>query len=169
MEIRLTGKRRHILSDKEEFSNIQKWGGCLSLWKDSSLDNHLSRISLCSKKIKLDRWFQLFWGKNPVLKQKLKSEPHIQNYHKETKVFRSRLLAAHFQFSGNLRFSKDKRGKPLIQVITGTPKIQLTPMIHWTIRLFDPRVLEYRVGSRKREEIEKPFLKVIYCNDLALW
>lgn len=62
MELCLTGKRWHILSDKEEFLNIQKWGGCLSLRKDSSLDNHLSRISLCREKIKLDKWFQLFLG-----------------------------------------------------------------------------------------------------------
>ena len=53
-------KKRHILSDKEEFLNIQKWGGCLSLCKDSSLDNHLSRISLCGERIKLDQWFKLF-------------------------------------------------------------------------------------------------------------
>lgn len=74
----LTGKRWHILRGKEEFLNVQRRGGCLSLWKDSSLDNHLSRISLCREKIKLDQWFQLFWGKkNPILKQKLQSEPHI--------------------------------------------------------------------------------------------
>lgn len=113
MEICLTGKRRHILSDKEEFLNIQKRGGCLSLWKDSSLDNHLSRISLCSEKIKLDQWFQLFWKKkkNPVLKQKLKSDPHIQNYHQGDKSVWVEAVGSPFSIQRKLKILQGNNGK----------------------------------------------------------